>query len=95
MRQNEESRLIFSLASPLPAQYLKWSTMHSIVGRDGVTQLYHLGVSLLFRPQRDPAKSKSTRPFIWKPHMIGRVDFDLAGGGDMSILEIERIVNFL
>ena len=30
--------------------------------------------------------------------MIGRVDFDLAGAatcGDMSMLEIERIVNFL
>ena len=27
--------------------------------------------------------------------MIGHVDFDLAGGGDMSMLEIKRIVNFL
>ena len=26
--------------------------------------------------------------------MIGRVDFDLVGGSDMSVLEIERIVNF-
>ena len=46
-------------------------------------------------PRVTPAKSKSTRPFIWKTHMIGRVDFDLAGGSDMSMLEIERIVNFL
>ena len=38
-----------------------------------------------------PAKSKSTRQFIWKTHMIGRVDFDLAGGGDMSMLEIEKL----
>ena len=46
-------------------------------------------------PRVTPAKSKSTRPFIWKAHMIGHVDFDLAGGGDMPMLEIERIVNFL
>ena len=39
-----------------------------------------------------PAKSKSTRPFIWKAHMIGRVDFDLARGGDMSMLEIENVL---
>ena len=38
-----------------------------------------------------PAKSKSTSPFIWKAHVIGHVDFDLAGRGDMSVLEIERI----
>ena len=44
-------------------------------------------------PRGTPAKSKSTS--IWKAHMIGHVDFDLAGGGDMSMLEIERIVNFL
>ena len=42
-----------------------------------------------------PAKSKTTRPSIWKMHMIGRVDFDLVGGSDMSMLEIEKIANFL
>ena len=46
-------------------------------------------------PRVTPAKSKSTRPFIWKTHMIGRVDLDLAAGGDMSMLEIDKIVNFL
>ena len=46
-------------------------------------------------PRGTPAKSKSTRPFIWKTHLIGRVDFDLAGGGDMSMLQIEGNVNFL
>ena len=54
-----------------------------------------MGVSLLFRLQRDPAKSKSTRPSIWKAHMIGRDDFDLAGGGDMSMLEIDKTAIFL
>ena len=46
-------------------------------------------------PRATPAKSKTTRPSTWKMHMIGRVDFDLAGGSDMSMLEIERLVNFL
>ena len=66
---------IFVVFSPIPSFHRRFAPFSpsSILPpyRNFMGHHHHYGPT--------PAKSKSTRPIVWKTHMFLRVDFDLAG----------------